>query len=158
MASASRLPKIRCWSPEVEYGGTGRLYDPWLHAEGLGVRVIEGRLRRNRWGEYRDADRLIVLARGMTHRSQRTVLAHEVQHAITRDVLSLYGAFDNRLERRARINAAAHLICPTEYAEAERLFGPHDAYIADELNVVVEVLSDWRRFVAPAVVSRREAA
>lgn len=129
------------------YGGPGKNYDPWAHAEALGVCVREGRLPALRWGEYRDTQRLIMLAKGMTRRGQRSVLAHEVQHAERRDVSTLFGPLHERQERRARLAAAQLLVSPLEYAVAEALHGPLDAYIADELDVIPEVLADWRMAV-----------
>lgn len=112
------------------------------------MQVIESRLRRHRWGEYHDADRTIVLALGMTRRAQRSVLAHECQHAQARDVHSMFGPIDRRQERRARLAASRLLITASEYAAAEALYGPHDAFLADELDVIPEVLRDWRQAVA----------
>lgn len=117
------------------------------------MRVLEGDLRRYRWGEYRDTERLIVLAHGMTRRAQRSVLAHEVAHAVTGDRLSLFGPFDQRQERRARLSAATMLVSCAEYAAGEALYGPHVGDIADELDVLPEVIHDWRIAVRTGFVT-----
>jgi len=126
------------------YGGPGLDYDPDAHAEALGLRIIERRLRRPRWGEYHDAERTVVLHPDMTRRARRCILAHECQHGIYRDVPTIFGPINDGQERRARLGAARLLVSPVEYALAEALYGPNDAAIAAELDVIPEVLADWR--------------
>lgn len=125
----------------------GREYDPWAHAEELGVSVIEARLRGDLWGEYRHHDRLIVLRRGMTHREARCVLTHEIMHSLAGDTPTRLGHLHRLRERRADLSAALLLVVPHEYAAAEDLYGPLDACIAAELDVIPEVLADWRMAV-----------
>lgn len=126
------------------YGGPGREYDPWRHAAAIHLDVREGPLRRGRWGEYHRATHTATLAEGMTRREARSVLAHEVQHAIARDAPSRYGLIADRQEMLARRRAAALLVDPGEYRAAELVFGADLAAIADELDVIPEVLADWR--------------
>lgn len=122
----------------------GRRYDPWAEAERLGVAVTEARLRGDLWGEYRHDDRLIVLRRGLTRREGRCVLAHEIEHARAGDTPTRLGYLHHLRERRADRRAALLLVDPMEYALAEDLFGPVDALLAAELDVIPEVLADWR--------------
>lgn len=131
----------------------GKLYDPWMHADHLGVAVVEDRLRGDLWGEYRHRDGLIVLRRGMTRREARCVLAHEIMHAVAGDTPTRLGYLHRARERRADLSAALLLVCEREYAEAELLYGPHDTYLAAELDVMPEVLVDWRKAMRAAGVA-----
>lgn len=128
-----------------------RQYDPWAAASDLGLIVVERRLRYGHRGEYWHRDRTIALAPRMSHREARSVLAHEVAHALAADVPSPWGLVNHRQELRARRATARALIDPIEYAEAEALRGPHLAAIAHDLDVTVHVVRDWlalRRAIA----------
>lgn len=118
-------------------------YDPWGHAQSLGLVIVEKRLRHGRRGEYSHDDGTVLLAPGMSLRECRSVLAHEVQHALVGDVPSRSRLVNARQELRARRATARALIDPSEYAAAERLRGPHLASIAYDLNVTVHVINDW---------------
>ena len=128
-------------------GPRGRQYDPWVEAERLGVAVIEMRLRGDLWGEYVHRDRLIRLRRGMTRREARSVLSHEVEHARAGDSPTPFGNLHRLRERRADWSAALLLVDADEYAAAEALYGPCRASIAAELDVIPEVIDDWRRAI-----------
>lgn len=133
-------------------GNMGKEYDPWAHAQELGITVIEATLPPTRRGEYRHREHLIALARGLSQREARATLTHELQHALAGD------AFDEDCpalavaERLASQRTAYVLIDPLEYAEAEELHGGHLASIAYELNVTPKVVRDFqsllRRLVA----------
>ena len=125
----------------------GKAYSPWEHAEILGVPVETQWLRGRRWGEYHAGTHTIRLDRRLLRVEARSILAHEVQHAIHRDVPSGFGPVDARMERRARLNAALLLVDPHEYAEAEALCDGADCGIAHALDVIPEVLADWRMAV-----------
>lgn len=118
-------------------------YDPWAHAHALGLTIVERRLRHGNRGEYWHRDRLIGMQRGMTHREARSVLAHEVQHALAGDIPSPWGLITHRQEQRARRATARLLVDADEYAAAEHLRGPHLAAIAHELDVTIHVIRDW---------------
>lgn len=120
-----------------------KAYDPWAHAQALGLVIIEQRLQHGRRGEYRHAERTIAMLPGLTEREARSVLAHEVQHALRGDVPSPSNLISARQELHARRAAARMLIDPVEYAAAEQLRGPHLASIAYELNVSIHVVDDW---------------
>lgn len=121
----------------------GKEFDPWAAAAVMGLRVIERRLYGGRRGEYWHGERLIALAPGMTQREARSVLTHELQHASRGDTPSPFGLISSRQELSARRGAALALIDADEYAEAERLRGPHLPSIAYELNVSIHVVEDW---------------
>lgn len=122
----------------------GRAYCPWSHAEDVGVKVVEGHLRRHRWGHYDDDRRMIILARGLTTVEARCTLAHEVQHAIARDRVTPFGGRWLRQELLAHRRSAQLLVDPDEYRQAEALYGPSEAGIAFDLHVIPEVVRVWR--------------
>ena len=89
----------------------GRNYDPWQHADDLGIEVVARRLRtaHGRWfPEYRQ----ILISDRLRVGTQRLILAHEIGHYA-------YGHPDDRPkhERQADRFAAQNLICPDELAD-----------------------------------------
>lgn len=87
------------------------------------MRVVERRLRGSRWGEYDDSSRTVILDSRLNWVESRCVLAHEVMHAIARDVPTRYGPVNQRQERRARLQSALLLVDAGEYAIAEETNG-----------------------------------
>lgn len=134
----------------------GKSYCPFAHAEALGLRVEHGALRAPRKGEYRHDERLIVLRRGLDDLQARCTLSHEIQHAIAGDVRSMFGPVNARQECLADRRAAALLVDPAEYAEAEAIHGPHCGAVADELGVTLHMLTVWRERVAPTLDRTQE--
>ena len=106
----------------------GRAYDPWEHAEHLGIDVVVRRLRtaHGRWfpeyGQILISDRLRV-------RDQRLVLSHELGHG------ALMHPDDRpKHERQADLFAARNLICPDELADLYE-WCPDEQRIVAELGV-----------------------
>lgn len=77
---------------------------------------------------------------GLTERISRSILAHELGHAHRGD----NGPAGDCAERAAWTYAARLLIGPSEYAEAEALYGPHACRLALELSVTTEVIHAWQ--------------
>lgn len=123
----------------------GRAYDPWGHAEALGLEVIERRrLPHGDDGRYTLAEHRVELRRGLTARAARSVLAHEIQHALAADPPTRFGPVRARQETLARRRAALMLVDSSEYAAAEAIYGPNVAPLADELDVLPSVIVDFR--------------
>lgn len=128
----------------------GTSYDPWEHAHDLGLTIIERRLRsrprecRWQWGEYRHADRTIILTPGMRAVEARSTLTHEIAHALAGDEPTEFGFRAARQEARANRATFDRLLCPVEYADAERLYGPSPAGIAYALDVLPEVIESFQ--------------
>lgn len=120
-----------------------RAYDPWQAARDMGLTVVERRLRHGHRGEYWHPGRVIALHPRMSHREARSVLAHELQHAIAGDIPSPFGLITERQELLARRATARTLVDAGEYAAAEALRGPHLASIANDLDVTIHVIRDW---------------
>lgn len=129
----------------------GTTYDPWVHADELGLTIIERRLRRRprecrwQWGEYRHNERTIILVPGMRTVEARSTLAHEIAHALAADEPTAFGFRAARQEARANLATFDRLICPTEYAAAEAMYGPDPAGIAYAIEVLPEVVEAYQR-------------
>ena len=110
----------------------GRKYDPWEHAEELGIPVIVRRLRTAHglwmpeYGEILISDRLRA-------GQQRLVLAHEIGHGVL-----LHPDDRPKHERQADQFAAQHLICPDELAGLYE-WCPDEQRIVAELGVTTRL-------------------
>lgn len=114
-------------------------------AEEQHLRVVErsGRTR----GGYDPVTRTIRLSPGMSARTARSVLAHELGHAHLGHLPAPTSAIRTHQERRADEWAAHHLITTHAYAEAEAIRGPHLASLAFELDVTVELVAAYQRLL-----------
>lgn len=111
-------------------------------AEERGLDVIERPGRT--LGGFDPDRRLIRLDPGMSARTTRSVLAHELGHAVLRHAPAASDALRARQERQADAWAARLLISRQAYAAAEQLRGPHPASLAFELGVTVELVSAYQ--------------
>lgn len=103
-----------------------------------------------RRGEYREHERKILLAHGLTRVQATATLAHEMAHALYGDLCSTPAN-----ERRAWEVGAALIISVSDYAEAERRVGEHTGALAVELEVTPKVIEGWRRWYVRTSGSRR---
>ncbi|QNA93159.1 MULTISPECIES: ImmA/IrrE family metallo-endopeptidase [unclassified Microbacterium] len=115
------------------------------------VRVIErpGRTR----GGFDPATATIRLSPGMSVRTTRSVLAHELGHAHLGHVPTPVAAVRSHQERQADEWAARQLISARAYAEAEELRGPHLASLAFELGVTIELVTAYQRLLRQGAVT-----
>lgn len=118
-------------------------YDPWAHAQNLGLTIIEAPLEGTMRGVYWHDQRLITLRPGLTRRAARSTLTHEIAHAIAGDRPTPFGPIHRKAEIIANRRTATLLIDAHEYAAAEELHNGHLPAIAHELNVTPKVLHDW---------------
>lgn len=90
-------------------------------------------------GGYYPDHRMICIDVRLTPNERRSVLAHEIGHAY-------YGhqCDSPTAERQADRYAARLLIDPALYAELERI-NPDQHYLADELNVTVDLIHTYER-------------
>lgn len=118
-------------------------YDPYAAAAALGLTVAEANLPHGHMGEYWHDHQMILLTVGMTYRERRSVLAHEVQHAIAGDMSTVFGPLHRTQELRARKATARALIDPSEFADSAALRDWHIPSIAHDLDVTPDVVEDW---------------
>lgn len=103
-------------------------------------------------GGFDPSTRTIRLSPGMTRRTTRSVLAHELGHAQLGHIPTPSATIRAQQERRADEWAARRLISPLAYAEAEKLRGPHLASLAFELEVTVELVTAFQRLLRQGAV------
>lgn len=112
-------------------------------AEEHGLRIVE-RVGRTRGG-FEPVTRTIRIEPGMSARTTRSVLAHELGHAILGHVPSTLASVRRQQERQADEWAACRLITHHAYAQAEEVRGPHPASLAFELDVTIELVLAYQR-------------
>lgn len=117
------------------------------YADAFGLTVEYAPLR-NRDGEYRDDLKRIRLREGMPIRLLRSVLAHELGHAVFGDVPSMFGPSNAKMERRASEWAALRLITPDQYREVEQIRDGHVASMAHDLGVVDWIVTAYQGLLA----------
>ncbi|UIY46309.1 ImmA/IrrE family metallo-endopeptidase [Bifidobacterium pseudocatenulatum] len=112
---------------------------------GLPVTVSSALLPDGLWGCYDAATEVILIDRRLTYTAKRCTLVHELLHWQHGDT----GCANDhsKQERRARRETASLLIDPVELALLERMYDDPWS-IADELNVTIQVLTDYRQILA----------
>ena len=121
------------------------LYDM---AAALGVRIVHTDLTHlDRDGDYNVKTNTIRLQQGMTRRLHRSVLAHELCHAIFGDVPSRFGPVNAKQERRADEWAALRLIDPERYREVEQIRDGNVALMAQDLDVIDDIVTAYQRIL-----------
>lgn len=118
-----------------------RLDHLFQHCADLGINVEWDDLGEYRRGEYRRAGHVVRLNLRLTHAQAVATLAHEIGHAKFGDTCS-----SPKNERRAWEYAAAMVINPAEYREAEEQVGHHVSALALELGVTPKLIQAWRRW------------
>jgi Zn-dependent peptidase ImmA (M78 family) len=126
--------------------------DDLLHlAEEQSLRIVERAGRTH--GGFDPLTRTIRLSPGMSARTTRSVLAHELGHAWFGHTPTRVPAVRAQQERQADEWAASRLITPQAYAEAEELRGPHLASLAFELGVTIELVTAYQQLLRHGAVS-----
>lgn len=116
-------------------------------AENLNIRVRErpfGNRKIN--GVYSDAERMIIINQGKLEHQKRCAMAHEIVHALRHDpgCSSLFGS---EAEKHTRLDTAVSLLDPREYSVAEAMYETDTFSIACELEVTVQVVEDYQRWL-----------
>lgn len=115
----------------------GREYDPWEHADALGIDVVVRQLRTAH-GLWLPEHNTILVHSKLRSGARRNVLAHEIGHA------ALAHPDDRpKHELQADRFAARHLICPDELADLYK-WAPDEQRIVQELGVTTRL---FRAFV-----------
>lgn len=111
-------------------------------ADELGLDVIEKRGRH--LGGYHHASSTVRLDPDMPRRVARSVLAHEIAHAVFHDQPAAHGPARAKQERRANEWAALRLITPEAFADVERHRGGHSPSMAHDLAVTTELVDAYK--------------
>ncbi|MFB4350304.1 ImmA/IrrE family metallo-endopeptidase [Microbacterium sp. CR_7] len=98
-------------------------------------------------GGYEPNSATIRVAPGMSARTTRSVIAHELGHAMLGHEHTHDPTERARQERRADEWAARLLITPAAYAEAEAARDGHAASMAFDLEVTVDLVLAYRRLL-----------
>lgn len=123
-----------------------QLYD---FAQALNVTIEYANLEHlERDGDYHHPTRSIRLQHGMVWRLERSVLAHELAHAVFEDEPSMFGPANAKMERRADEWAALRLITPEAYRDAERVHHGHIPSMAQDLGVIEDLALAYRGLLA----------
>lgn len=113
-------------------------------ADALGVTIEYRELPAGRDGQYVHARRVIQLRPGMHSRLHRSVLAHELCHALWGDVPSRFGPVNAKQERRAEEWAALRLIDHDEYRYLEAVHEGRAGGIALDLGVMKSIVMAYQ--------------
>lgn len=113
----------------------GRAYDPWEHADALGIEVVVRPLRTAH-GLWVPERRTILVHSKLRAQSQRLILAHEIGHGALAHP-------DDRPKHEVQADrfAASHLICPDELQD---LYG----WCSNEQEIIRELGVTTRLFRA----------
>lgn len=116
-----------------------------IMARTLGVRVLERPMPDLLAGLYSDTLCMIIVRSDQLEHQKRVAIAHELVHALHHDggCAGLY----SKQEARARMETAARLISKSEYAEAEQLHDGNAFDISCELEVTVQCVRDYQRWL-----------
>ncbi len=120
-------------------------YDPWEHAERLDLTVAYQNLRTAH-GLYVPGRDLVLLRPRMKVATERSVLAHEIEHHLNRDRRAS-GVWNLRQERRADEGAAQRLITPDRWRDVTAWSSDPGEW-AVELRVTIDILLAYMRRVA----------
>lgn len=96
---------------------------------------------KERLGECVPAKKLVRLHDNLTDRELPYVLGHETWHAINEDEPTMFGFFDERMERQADEWSAMSCIDLAHFCELEGQFSGHIPTIAFHLNVPKEAVA-----------------
>lgn len=114
------------------------------HADALGVTIEYADLPADRDGEYLHRKHLIRLRPGLHARHKRSVLAHELAHAVFRDSPSRFGPVAAKQERRAEEWAALQLIDLNDYRHVEVIHNGHAGAMALDLGVMTSIVKAYQ--------------
>jgi Zn-dependent peptidase ImmA (M78 family) len=128
------IPSSRSQSPTRP---KGRAYDPWVHADDLGIDVVVRPLR-SAHGLWLPEYNTILIHSRLRVGTQRLILAHEIGHGVLAHP-------DDRPkhEKQADEFAARNLIDPDELADLYK-WCPDEQSIVSELGVTTRL---FRAFV-----------
>jgi Zn-dependent peptidase ImmA (M78 family) len=122
------------------------------YADTLSISVSSRVLPKGVNGIYSRDLQVIVIDRRLTYRQKRCTLLHELMHWNHQDE-SCTAHYLRKNEIRARKETAIALINPDEYRIAEVEYDGKAGCMADELEVTMSVLNDYREYILSATGS-----
>ena len=131
-------------SRDMSYGDMRRA------AACLPVTISSAILPGSLWGCYDASNDVILIDRRLTYTAKRCTLVHELLHWRHGD--DGCSSDRSKRERRVRRQTALMLVNPVELATLERMYDDDLWSIADELDVTMQVLEDYRRILAESTV------
>lgn len=117
------------------------IYDPWRHADQLGLRVIEGDPGQGNRGLW-VGNGAIIIKPSLTTLQARCTLSHEIVHA-QYDPPLIPHHLSPKAEVRADRIAAQRLILPREYNQLVRIYPDNPTQLAYELGVTLKILETY---------------
>lgn len=123
-------------------------------AEAMGLKVLESDIPGTTCGLYCERLNTIWLADWLNDRQRLCTLCHELVHAKYRD-LGCGTRFGVKCEHRARRETALTLISRVEFAMAEEVYGENVWMMATELDVTMQVLTDYRQILKDGLFEKR---
>lgn len=123
-------------------------------AEAMHVRILETDMPGITCGLYCERLNTIWLADWLNDQQRLCTLCHELVHAKYRD-LGCGTRFGVKCEHRARRETALTLISPSEFAMAERMWDGDTWHMAAELDVTMQVLTDYRQILKDGLFEKR---
>lgn len=115
-------------------------YSPWEELASLPHIDLVWEPLVGRLGEYRHWDLQVALDPRMPRHQARSVLCHELRHAVACDVLTDCSRSNLRQEQRADREAARLLIHVHDLGDAIATHGEHHATLARELGVSLHIM------------------
>ncbi|RBP98488.1 ImmA/IrrE family metallo-endopeptidase [Bifidobacterium aemilianum] len=113
------------------------------YASSLNVTVFSDPLPGSLKGLYDEEIQTIIIDRRLTYRQKRCTLVHELFHwSYGDDACETIG--QSRAETRTRRHTALTLIDTIEYQAAEAMYDADPYQIANELDVTLQVIDDYR--------------
>jgi hypothetical protein len=116
-----------------------------LLAQSRGIRVMEYHMPDLMSGLYSDKLGMILIRSDQLEHQKRVSIAHELVHAERHD--GGCASLSSKQEMKARRETALRLIDALEYATAEQLHEGCAYDIACELNVTVQTIRDYQRWL-----------
>ena len=116
------------------------------YADTLNVTISSALLPAGMPGFYDETTRTILIDRQLIYSQKRCTLVHELIHWQHADATRA-GVYGARLERRTRRETALKLVNPLEYQTAEAMYEGDPYQIACELDVTLQIISDYQRIL-----------
>lgn len=115
-------------------------YSPWEELAALAHIELVWEPLAGRKGEYRHWRQEIALDPGMRRNQARSVLCHEIRHAVACDILTDCSRGNLRQEQRADRDAARLLVDVHDLGDAVAAHGEHHPTLARELSVSLHIV------------------